>query len=185
MATSNTITSARGPSAWTASWDRGTPRTSTSRLFGNCLRRQQRHRREQIAHGRLQACDLPIRRRPARRPRVDDKLFDAAKLTGKAAYATMLGILNDWRPAQGALKKAAAKAGKSKVKSQPLGQHQAAGARAVAVGDLLRRRELRRPRRRDGAPHEPAARARSAHARPQGLALHQGAAHADRSRARP
>ena len=50
---------------------------------------------------------------------VDDKVFDAAKLTGKASYATVLGILDDWRAAQGALKKAAAKAGKSKA-SRPL-----------------------------------------------------------------
>ena len=45
---------------------------------------------------------------------VDDKVFDAAKLTGKPAYATVLGILNDWGKAQGVLKAAAAKAGKSK-----------------------------------------------------------------------
>jgi 2-keto-4-pentenoate hydratase/2-oxohepta-3-ene-1,7-dioic acid hydratase in catechol pathway len=45
---------------------------------------------------------------------IDDKVFDAAKLTGKAAYATVLGILNDWGKAQGALKAAAAKTGKNK-----------------------------------------------------------------------
>src|SRR5262245_44787606 len=45
---------------------------------------------------------------------VDDKVFDAAKLTGKAAYGTVLGILNDWSKAQGALKAAAAKAEKAK-----------------------------------------------------------------------
>ena len=32
---------------------------------------------------------------------VGDKLFDAAALTRKAAYATMLDILNDWQTAQG------------------------------------------------------------------------------------
>jgi 2-keto-4-pentenoate hydratase/2-oxohepta-3-ene-1,7-dioic acid hydratase in catechol pathway len=53
---------------------------------------------------------------------VDDKVYDAAKLTRKAAYATTLGILNDWKTAQGALKTAAAKAAKSRVKSQPLGR---------------------------------------------------------------
>jgi 2-keto-4-pentenoate hydratase/2-oxohepta-3-ene-1,7-dioic acid hydratase in catechol pathway len=53
---------------------------------------------------------------------IDDKVFDAAKLTGKAAYATMLGILEDWRGAQGALRKAAANAGKSRVKGLPLGR---------------------------------------------------------------
>src|SRR5439155_5226056 len=51
---------------------------------------------------------------------VGDKLFDAAKLTGKTAYGTVLGILDDWKAAQATLKKAAANAGKSRVKSQPL-----------------------------------------------------------------
>jgi 2-keto-4-pentenoate hydratase/2-oxohepta-3-ene-1,7-dioic acid hydratase in catechol pathway len=51
---------------------------------------------------------------------IEDKLFDAAKLTGKVAYASVLGILADWRTAQGALKKAAAAAGKSRVKALPL-----------------------------------------------------------------
>jgi 2-keto-4-pentenoate hydratase/2-oxohepta-3-ene-1,7-dioic acid hydratase in catechol pathway len=51
---------------------------------------------------------------------IEDKVFDAAKLTGKAAYASVLAILADWRAAQGALKKAAAVAGKSRVKALPL-----------------------------------------------------------------
>jgi len=51
---------------------------------------------------------------------IEDKVFDAAKLTGKAAYASVLAILADWRAAQGALKKAAAAAGKSRVKALPL-----------------------------------------------------------------
>src|SRR5262249_16911601 len=51
---------------------------------------------------------------------VDDKVFDAAKLTGKTAYATVLGILEDWRAAQGILRKTAAGAGKSKAKGEPL-----------------------------------------------------------------
>lgn len=51
---------------------------------------------------------------------VDDKVYDVAKLTGKAAYATVIGILNDWSKAQAALKTAAAKAGKSKAKSMPV-----------------------------------------------------------------
>ena len=53
---------------------------------------------------------------------IGDKVFDAAKLTGKLAYSTVLAILEDWRTAQGVLKKAAAAAGKSRVKSQPLGR---------------------------------------------------------------
>ena len=51
---------------------------------------------------------------------IDDKVFDAAKLTGNPAYATVLGILDDWRTAKGVLKKAAATAGKSRVKALPL-----------------------------------------------------------------
>src|SRR5262245_34314299 len=53
---------------------------------------------------------------------IDEKVFDAAKLTRKADYATVLGILEDWRTAQGVLKKAAASAGKSKVKGLPVGR---------------------------------------------------------------
>jgi 2-keto-4-pentenoate hydratase/2-oxohepta-3-ene-1,7-dioic acid hydratase in catechol pathway len=51
---------------------------------------------------------------------VDDKVFDAAKLTGKAAYASVIGILDDWKAAEGTLKAAAAKAAKSRVQSRPL-----------------------------------------------------------------
>jgi 2-keto-4-pentenoate hydratase/2-oxohepta-3-ene-1,7-dioic acid hydratase in catechol pathway len=53
---------------------------------------------------------------------VDDKVIDAAKATGKAGYATVMGILNDWAKAQGALKAAAEKAAKSKAKPLPLGK---------------------------------------------------------------
>jgi 2-keto-4-pentenoate hydratase/2-oxohepta-3-ene-1,7-dioic acid hydratase in catechol pathway len=45
---------------------------------------------------------------------VDDKVFDAAKLTGKSAYSTVLGILSDWGKAQSVLKAAAAKTGRNK-----------------------------------------------------------------------
>src|ERR1700712_2072375 len=51
---------------------------------------------------------------------VEDKLFDAAALTRKAGYATMLDTLEDWKTAKGVLKAAAAAAGKSKLKSRPL-----------------------------------------------------------------
>jgi 2-keto-4-pentenoate hydratase/2-oxohepta-3-ene-1,7-dioic acid hydratase in catechol pathway len=51
---------------------------------------------------------------------VGDKLFDAAAFTRKAGYVTMLDILNDWRAAEPTLRKAAAAAGKSKLKSKPL-----------------------------------------------------------------
>jgi 2-keto-4-pentenoate hydratase/2-oxohepta-3-ene-1,7-dioic acid hydratase in catechol pathway len=51
---------------------------------------------------------------------VGDAVFDAAKLTGKPAYATVMGILADWKTAEGALRKAAAGAAKSRAKRQPL-----------------------------------------------------------------
>jgi 2-keto-4-pentenoate hydratase/2-oxohepta-3-ene-1,7-dioic acid hydratase in catechol pathway len=51
---------------------------------------------------------------------IGDEVFDAAKLTGKAAYATVMGILTDWKAAEGALKRATAGAGKSRGKRQPL-----------------------------------------------------------------
>jgi len=51
---------------------------------------------------------------------VGDDVFDAAKLTGKPAYATVIAILEDWKSAEGALKKAAAGVAKSRVKRQPL-----------------------------------------------------------------
>jgi 2-keto-4-pentenoate hydratase/2-oxohepta-3-ene-1,7-dioic acid hydratase in catechol pathway len=53
---------------------------------------------------------------------VGDKLFDAAALTHKAGYSSVLAILQDWTSAKGVLKKAAAAAGKSKLKSRPLGR---------------------------------------------------------------
>src|SRR5215469_14631606 len=51
---------------------------------------------------------------------IGDEVFDAAKLTGKPAYATVMGILADWKTADGLLRKAAAGAAKSRVKRQPL-----------------------------------------------------------------
>ena len=93
---------------------------------------------------------------------VGDKLFDAAALTRKAGYSSVLAILNDWSSAKGVLKKAAAAAGKSKLKSKPLGARQAAGAGAVAFGDLLRGRQLHRPHDGDGEAAGHPAGARSA-----------------------
>jgi 2-keto-4-pentenoate hydratase/2-oxohepta-3-ene-1,7-dioic acid hydratase in catechol pathway len=49
---------------------------------------------------------------------VDEKVFDAAVLTRKASYVTMLDVLNDWKTAQSLIRKAAA--GKNKLKSRPL-----------------------------------------------------------------
>ncbi len=81
---------------------------------------------------------------------IDDNVFDAAKLTGKPAYSTVLNIITDWSAAKAVLKEAAAKAGKGRVKGQPLGKTKLRAPAAVALYDLLRRLELRRPRRRDG-----------------------------------
>ena len=51
---------------------------------------------------------------------IGEDVFDAARLTGKPAYATVAGILADWKRAEGALKKAAAGAVKSRAKRQKL-----------------------------------------------------------------
>jgi 2-keto-4-pentenoate hydratase/2-oxohepta-3-ene-1,7-dioic acid hydratase in catechol pathway len=51
---------------------------------------------------------------------VDDKVFDAAKLTGQAAYASVIGILEDWKTAAGLLTAAAAKTAKSRTPGRPL-----------------------------------------------------------------
>jgi 2-keto-4-pentenoate hydratase/2-oxohepta-3-ene-1,7-dioic acid hydratase in catechol pathway len=51
---------------------------------------------------------------------VGEEVFDAAQLIGKATYATVAGILADWKTAEGALKKAVAGAAKSRAKRQPL-----------------------------------------------------------------
>jgi 2-keto-4-pentenoate hydratase/2-oxohepta-3-ene-1,7-dioic acid hydratase in catechol pathway len=51
---------------------------------------------------------------------IGDEVFDAAKLTGKPAYSDVLAIVKDWQAAEGVLKKAAASAGKSRMKRQPV-----------------------------------------------------------------
>jgi 2-keto-4-pentenoate hydratase/2-oxohepta-3-ene-1,7-dioic acid hydratase in catechol pathway len=51
---------------------------------------------------------------------IGEDVFDAARLTGKPAYAKVMGILADWKSAEGALKKAAAGATKGRAKRQPL-----------------------------------------------------------------
>jgi 2-keto-4-pentenoate hydratase/2-oxohepta-3-ene-1,7-dioic acid hydratase in catechol pathway len=51
---------------------------------------------------------------------IGDEVFDAAKVSGRPAYATVIGILADWKRAEGVLKAAAKKAAKSKAKRQPL-----------------------------------------------------------------
>jgi|SRR5262245_59190808 len=51
---------------------------------------------------------------------VGDEVFDVAKVTGNGAYASVLAILADWRSAQSALRKAAAKAAGGKTKGTPL-----------------------------------------------------------------
>jgi 2-keto-4-pentenoate hydratase/2-oxohepta-3-ene-1,7-dioic acid hydratase in catechol pathway len=51
---------------------------------------------------------------------VGDDVFDAAKVTGKPAYATVAGILADWRNAERALRRAAGGAATVRAKRQPL-----------------------------------------------------------------
>jgi 2-keto-4-pentenoate hydratase/2-oxohepta-3-ene-1,7-dioic acid hydratase in catechol pathway len=51
---------------------------------------------------------------------VGETIFDAAKISGTAEYATVLRILEDWRTAHGALKKAAANISKHRGKGMPL-----------------------------------------------------------------
>ncbi len=53
---------------------------------------------------------------------VGEAVFDAARLTGKPAYASVIGILADWPSAERALRKAAAGAAKGRGKRQPLGK---------------------------------------------------------------
>src|SRR5215472_656565 len=51
---------------------------------------------------------------------IDDQVFDAAKLAGKAAYASVIGILEDWKAAAAALKAAAARARSKGLRGRPL-----------------------------------------------------------------
>src|ERR1700685_689087 len=51
---------------------------------------------------------------------IGEEVFDAANRTARAAYASVMGILADWKSAEGALKTAAAKAAKSRGQRQPL-----------------------------------------------------------------
>src|SRR5262249_27439393 len=51
---------------------------------------------------------------------IDDKVFDAANGPGGHGYATVLGILEDWKAAQPILKKAAANSGKARANGQAL-----------------------------------------------------------------
>ena len=93
---------------------------------------------------------------------VGEDVFDVAKLTGKPAYATVLGILADWKAAEGALRKAVAAAAKSRGKRLPLKKAKLLAPDPGERRDLLRRRQLCRSRRgHGGAGGQPTA-ARSA-----------------------
>src|SRR4051794_41662739 len=50
---------------------------------------------------------------------IDDKVYDAAKLTGEPDYTSVLGILADWRAARGPLPKAAPAGGKKHAEAPP------------------------------------------------------------------
>ena len=123
-------------------------------------------------HGRLQACDISIRRGAARRPRRRRQgvrrrqAHQARRLRDRAGHPG--GLADRARPAREGGRQA-------RQGGEPAAApHQAAGAGAAAFGDLLRGRELRRPRRRDECPPRQAAGPGSAHARPAILALPQG-----------
>ncbi|MGA2893891.1 MAG: fumarylacetoacetate hydrolase family protein, partial [Xanthobacteraceae bacterium] len=51
---------------------------------------------------------------------IGEEVFDAAQLLRKPNYATVMGILSDWKAAEAALKKAAAGAAKGRAKRLPL-----------------------------------------------------------------
>jgi 2-keto-4-pentenoate hydratase/2-oxohepta-3-ene-1,7-dioic acid hydratase in catechol pathway len=51
---------------------------------------------------------------------VGEEIHDAAKLSGNSGYATVLAILQDWKVAEGALRKAAATAATGRRKGRPL-----------------------------------------------------------------
>jgi 2-keto-4-pentenoate hydratase/2-oxohepta-3-ene-1,7-dioic acid hydratase in catechol pathway len=53
---------------------------------------------------------------------VEEEVFDAAGLTGKSSYTTVLDILKDWEAARAVLDKAAAEAKVGKMKGIPLKQ---------------------------------------------------------------
>jgi len=61
---------------------------------------------------------------------VDDKVYDAARITAQASYASMLGVLADWNRAQRLLKRAATRI---------------AGGQSKAKGTALRRTRLLAP----------------------------------------
>jgi len=132
------------------------------------------------AHGRLQARDLPNLDGPRAGLVIDDKVFDAAKLTGKPA---MRPCSRSSRTGgrSGRPEERAAGAGKSASRASRLAAP-SSGADPRPSAIYCAGATYADPCRRDGAPHEPAAGARSAHAGSQRLAFHQGVADADRPR---
>ena len=81
---------------------------------------------------------------------IGEEVFDAAKLTGKPAYATVLGILADWKSAEGALRKGRRGSGEKPGQAPAAEEDQIAGADPGQCRDLLRRRQLCRSRRGHG-----------------------------------
>ena len=104
---------------------------------------------------------------------VGNDVFDAAKLTGKAGYATVMGILADWKAAEPALKKAAAGAAKSRAKRQPLSKTKLLAPLRFPSAIYCAGANYSRSCRRNGRQGGQSAAGRSAYAGPQGLALSQ------------
>ena len=112
---------------------------------------------------------------------VGEAVFDAAKVTGKAAYASVAGILADWKTAERALRQGRRRRRHAAREKPAARQDQTAGAGAASADHFLRRRQLRRPRRGDGAQAGHAGTGRSARARIKAVVLHQGRADHRRS----
>ena len=172
-------TSAAG---WTAS------RCASSRKITPRICMRGGHSQLQGAHdnAELQVGDLSIRQRPARRRGGGRQAVRCGRadaqggLCERCSTSSTTGQSAQGHAAQGR------RGGRKEQAQEPAGrQGQAARAGAVAVGDLLRRRQLHRPHDGDGEAAGHAAGARSARGRPEAVALHQGVAHGDRRQGRP
>ena len=116
---------------------------------------------------------------------VGEDVFDAAKLTGKPAYATVTGHSRRLEGGRGRAEKGRRRGGEKPGQAAAAEKDQIAGADPGQRRDLLRRRQLRRSRRGHGGAGGQSAAARSAHPGAEAVSLPQGAGHHCRIRARP
>src|SRR5712691_8531259 len=95
---------------------------------------------------------------------VAGRIYDAARLAGEPGYATVLGVLADWKRARRSLARAARHRDRPVASERPAARPCAARrAGALSRGDLLCRRELFRSPARDEPCDERAGAAGSAH----------------------